>query len=167
MCAIVHNAELSERPAALPPCLYSSLGSQLFSLSSLASRISRFLRPLQLNQMPSTRLPLDSFFASSGDPAEHRRRVQQAADERAAQRDSELQALASPVKAPRERIGMWERLHFLSLPRTSGHALVRVIARQTQLTVGQVHEEQLRRAGTLSSDSGEFESRTPTSESKT
>lgn len=93
--------------------------------------------------------------------------MQQAADERAAQRDSELQALASPVKAPRERIGMWERLHFLSLPRTSGHALVRVIARQTQLTVGQVHEEQLRRAGTLSSDSGEFESRTPTSESKT
>ena len=116
--------------------------------------------------MPSTRLPLELFFVSSGDPAEHRRRVRQAADDRAAQRDSELQSQASPMKAPHERIGIWERLHFLSLPQTSGHALVRVIARQTQLTVGQVHEEQLRRAGTLSSDNREFETRTPTPESK-
>ena len=83
----------------------------------------------------------------TSDPAEHRRKVQQAADERAAQRGTELESQTSPLKNPQERIGIWEQLHELRLPRTSGHALVRVIARQTGLTVGQVHEEQQRRAG--------------------
>ena len=96
--------------------------------------------------MVSTRLlPEPLYFPGEG-RAEHRRRVQQAADERAAQRDSELESQASPVKDPRERIGIWERLHALRLPQASGHVLVTVIARQTRLTVGQVHEEQQRRA---------------------
>lgn len=81
-----------------------------------------------------------------GDPKEHRRRVQQAASERAAQRTSELESQASPAKEPRERIGIWEQLHALRLPQASGHVLVRVIAKQTRLTVAQVHEEQQRRA---------------------
>jgi hypothetical protein len=86
-------------------------------------------------------------YVASGDRAEHRRRVQQAADERAAQRDDELESQVSTLKAPHERIGIWERLHALRLPRASGHVLVKVIARQTALTVSQVHEEQQRRAG--------------------
>jgi len=73
--------------------------------------------------------------------------VQQAADERAAQRDSELASQASAAKDPSERIGIWERLHALRLPQAAGHVLVPVIARQTRLTLGQVHEEQQRRAG--------------------
>ena len=77
---------------------------------------------------------------------EHRRRVQQAADERAAQRNSDLESQASPAKDPRERIGIWEQLHALRLPQASGHVLVMVIAKQTRLTVAQVHEEQQRRA---------------------
>lgn len=100
--------------------------------------------------MVTTRLPRDSSFLS-GDPAEHRRRVQQAADDRAAQRSSEIESQASPMKDAQERIGIWEQLHALRLPRTSGHALVRVIATQTGLTVGQVREEQQRRAGTETS----------------
>jgi hypothetical protein len=72
--------------------------------------------------------------------------VQIAAQERAALRDSELEAQASPVRDPRERIEIWERLHALRLPRAHGHVLVKVIARQTRLTIGQVHEEQQRRA---------------------
>ena len=98
--------------------------------------------------MVTTRLPPHSLYVAAGDPAEHRRRVQQAADERAAQRSNEIESQASPMKAARERIGIWEQLHALRLPRASGHVLVRLIATQTGLTVGQVHEEQVRRAGT-------------------
>jgi hypothetical protein len=75
--------------------------------------------------------------------------VLHAAEERAAQRDSELASQASPAKDARERIGIWERLHALRLPQAAGHVLVTVIARQTRLSLGQVHEEQQRRAGVL------------------
>jgi len=96
--------------------------------------------------MASTRLPPESSYVLLADPREHRRRVQQAADERAAQRVSELESQASPAKGPRERIGIWEQLHAVRLPQASGHVLVMVIAKQTRLTVAQVHEEQQRRA---------------------
>jgi hypothetical protein len=96
--------------------------------------------------MASTRSPDDSSYVLLADPVEHRRRVQQATDERAAQRVSELESQASSAKGSGERIGIWERLHALRLPQAPGHVLVTVIARQTRLTVGQVHEEQQRRA---------------------
>ena len=96
--------------------------------------------------MLSTRLPPLSSYVLSADPMEHRRKVQQAANDRAAQRNSELEAQASPAKDPRERIGIWEQLHALRLPLAAGHVLVMVIANQTRLTVAQVHEEQQRRA---------------------
>ena len=73
--------------------------------------------------------------------AEHRLRVQHAEQERAALRASELAAQVSPVKGAEERIRIWERLHELRLPRTFGYVLVKVIARQTCLAIGQVHEE--------------------------
>ena len=97
--------------------------------------------------MSFTRLPIAPLHVTPGGVAEHRRRMQQAADERAAERDSELESQASPMKDPQERIGIWERLHALRLPRAPGHVLVEVIAKRTGLTVGQVQEEQQRRAG--------------------
>lgn len=84
--------------------------------------------------------------AVPGTVAEFRLQVQKAELERVALRESELEAQASPVKDPRERIEVWERLHALRLPRASNHLLLAVIAKQTQLTIGQVHEEQIRRA---------------------
>lgn len=84
-----------------------------------------------------------------GSVAEFRLRVERAEQERVALRESELEAQASPVKDPRERIEIWERLHALRLPRASNHLLLAVIARQTQLTLGQVHEEQVRRAAVI------------------
>jgi hypothetical protein len=78
--------------------------------------------------------------------AEHRLRAQQAGQERAAFRASELAAQVSPVKGAEERIRIWERLHALQLPRTFDHVLVKVIATQTCLAIGQVHEEQRLRA---------------------
>jgi hypothetical protein len=97
--------------------------------------------------MSYTRLPLEPLYGPPMGPAEHRRSVQQAADERAAQRGIEIASQASPVKNAQERIEIWERLHALRLPWAPGHVLVDVIAKQTRLTVSQVREEQQRRAG--------------------
>jgi hypothetical protein len=129
----------------------------------LATRLARALRPIQLDRIVqrsrvltreggklSSRLPPEPLYSALGGGDEHRRKVQQAADERAAERDSELESQASPMKDPQERIRIWERLHALRLPKAPGHVLVKVIAKQTGLTVGQVHEEQQRRAAPLS-----------------
>src|SRR5262245_39800596 len=105
--------------------------------------------------MSSTRLLYESALAPAGSAEEHRLRVQRAAAERAALRDVEVESQASPAKDPRERIEIWERLHALQLPRAHGHVLIRVIARQTRLTVAQVHEEQQRRASVRSQSDGE------------
>lgn len=92
------------------------------------------------------RQPYELASAPPGSAADHRQKIQREAQERAALRHTELEAQASPAKDARERIEIWERLHALHLPRAPGHVLVKVIARQTRLTVGQVHEEQQRRA---------------------
>jgi len=77
---------------------------------------------------------------------EYRRKVQQQDRDRAALRASELATQMSPVRTAEERIRIWERLHELHLPSTSAHALVRVVAMQTHLTVGDVQAEQRRRS---------------------
>jgi hypothetical protein len=99
--------------------------------------------------METMRPSYELAYAPPGSAADHRQKVQRAAQERAAERDRELEAQSSPVKDAQERIGIWERLHALRLPRSPGHVLVKVIARQTRLTIGQVHEEQQRRAAEL------------------
>lgn len=81
-----------------------------------------------------------------GSMADRRAQVQREESERTAEREKELATQVSPFNSPEERIRIWERLHALSLPRAAGHKLVRVIATQTDLTIAQIHEEQLRRA---------------------
>ena len=78
--------------------------------------------------------------------ADYREVLQRAEEERAATRQRELEAQASAENDPQQRIATWERLHGLALPRTAEHALILVIARQTRLTIAQVHDEQRRRA---------------------
>jgi len=104
--------------------------------------------------MAFSRQPYELASAPPGSAAEHRDKVQRAAQERAAMRDSEIEAQASPVRDPRERIEIWERLHALHLPRSPGHVLVKVIARQTRLTISQVHQEPQRRAEGLTAPKG-------------
>jgi hypothetical protein len=99
--------------------------------------------------MTFDRQPYQPFTALHDSPAERRLQVQRAEQERAAMRDNELESQASPVKEPRERIEIWERLHALRLPRTPDHLLLKVIATQTRLTVAQVQEEQRRRVARL------------------
>ena len=52
----------------------------------------------------------------------------------------------SPSNSPEARIQIWERMHALNLPRTPDHKLVFIVAEQTELTVSQVRDEQIRRA---------------------
>lgn len=53
---------------------------------------------------------------------------------------------SSELNTPAMRIRAWERLHRLTLPRGSAHAVLNVVARATRLTLEQVREEQRRRS---------------------
>ena len=67
-----------------------------------------------------------------------------------AERRRQLDAQRSNLSPARERINLWERLHALHLPRNASHKLLEVIARETELTVADIQQEQLRRnAGKL------------------
>jgi hypothetical protein len=78
-------------------------------------------------------------FAERRDAAESERR------EREMERQKYLSAQSSPQYDPQRRIRLWEHLHAMHLPGDPDHSLIRVIAKQTALTVKQVHDEQLRR----------------------
>src|SRR5262245_21624741 len=65
------------------------------------------------NNGMNPRLPHELVAAPPGSDADHRQKVQRAAQERAAERDRELESQASSIKDPRERIEIWERLHAL------------------------------------------------------
>ena len=60
-------------------------------------------------------------------------------------RRHEIAEQAAVQNSPEQRIRIWERLHELRLPKKSNHPLVRIIAADTELTLEQVREEQLRR----------------------
>ncbi len=53
---------------------------------------------------------------------------------------------SSELNTPEMRIRAWERLHRLTLPRGSAHAVLDVVAKATRLTLEQVREEQRRRS---------------------
>lgn len=48
--------------------------------------------------------------------------------------------------SPETRVRIWERLHQLRLPKDPDHAILRQIARQTQLPLAEVQEVQRQRA---------------------
>jgi hypothetical protein len=81
--------------------------------------------------------------------AERRAVAQRRYEEFQAERQRQLAAQASPNHSPAERIRAWEQLHQLSLPKSSEHRLVNLIARQTGLGIAAVHAEQQRRASGL------------------
>jgi uncharacterized caspase-like protein len=90
---------------------------------------------------------VDGFFATGLDANERRAAALRAEQERAELRSSKIEAQASPFTTPQERIRLWEDLHGLRLPVNADHRLVRVIATSTALTVREVQDEQVRRAG--------------------
>jgi len=86
-------------------------------------------------------------YAPSNCLEEHHKAIQRAEQEREEARQRDLQAQVSPQNEPRVRVITWERLHALALPRSPEHPLVRLIARQTGLTLREVLDEQQGRAG--------------------
>ena len=83
----------------------------------------------------------------AGEPnADFRARVARRQAEAAELRQRELVEQASTINSPDLRIRIWERLHEVGLPRTAGHRLLGVIAKQTGLTLDQIQAEQASRA---------------------
>jgi hypothetical protein len=60
-------------------------------------------------------------------------------------RKSRIAALRAPETPSAERISLWESFHELRLPVDPHHRLVPVIANDTALSIGEVHDEQKRR----------------------
>jgi hypothetical protein len=70
---------------------------------------------------------------------------QRAEAEAAERRGQQLVEQSSPLNSPSVRIGAWERLHQIDLPRDPTHRLVALIAANTGLTADEVRAEQLSR----------------------
>jgi hypothetical protein len=89
-----------------------------------------------------------SYFDVAKDPgslADHRTQIEHEQQQRMLERQQQIALQASPFSSAEERIRQWEKLHALSLPRSPTHKLLRIIAEQTELALGQVLEIQQRR----------------------
>ncbi|MHB8815919.1 MAG: hypothetical protein ACYDAE_22030 [Steroidobacteraceae bacterium] len=93
---------------------------------------------------------LSSRLPSTADPADpaagHSARIDQEQIEMAERVLRERAEQSSELNTPAMRIRAWERLHRLTLPRASAHAVLGIIAKATRLTLEQVREEQRRRS---------------------
>lgn len=83
---------------------------------------------------------------------DHRARIALEESERLERRQQELLAQTSELNTPAERIRIWERRHGLKLPRDANHRIIGMVARQTDLALDQVREEQQRRLAPVNGD---------------
>lgn len=79
-------------------------------------------------------------------PAEHSARMAQLQDERQQRRERDLRDQRSIELTPAQRLRLWERLHQLRIPARLQDSLATVIARDTGLSVAEVHAAQAERA---------------------
>jgi hypothetical protein len=77
---------------------------------------------------------------------DHRTRLEREQLEAAQRRERALVDQRSPEHSPEMRVRTWERLHQLRLPRSPEHAILRQVARQTELKLSEVLEVQRQRA---------------------
>lgn len=98
------------------------------------------LNPWSLSSHPSPAAdPVDP-------PTGYPSRIMRAQKEDAERAQRERIEQSSELNTPAVRIRAWERLHRLTLPRESEHAVLDVVAKATRLTLEQVREEQRRRS---------------------
>jgi hypothetical protein len=93
--------------------------------------------------------------ASDNWMADHRARIALEESERLERKQQELLQQTSERSTPAERIRVWERRHGLTLPRDSNHRLLNIVARQTDLALDQVREEQQRRLAPVNGEAGD------------
>ena len=84
------------------------------------------------------------------DSHETQARIAREINERRLQEEMEQR---STLNTPAFRIGLWEKRHQLTLPRTEDHALIQVIATATALARKDVEEEMRYRASARVSSS--------------
>ena len=83
---------------------------------------------------------------NSHDPLlDHRARIERAQLEAAERRSQALIDQHAPGNSPDMRVRIWERLHQLRLPQDPGHAVLRIVAKQTGMTLADVQEVQRQR----------------------
>jgi len=73
---------------------------------------------------------------------DHRARIERAQLEAAERRTQALIDQRSPDNSHDMRVRAWERLHQVSLPKDPAHAVLRVVAKQTGMTLTDVLEVQ-------------------------
>jgi hypothetical protein len=78
--------------------------------------------------------------------SDHRARLERARLEAVERRERALVDQCSPVNTPEMRVTIWERLHQVRLPKDPAHAILRVVAKQTSLTLAEVLAVQQQRA---------------------
>lgn len=78
---------------------------------------------------------------------DYRQRLADEERERAEQRRLQMADQRSDINGPQARIRAWETVHGLRLPTSPTHPVLRVIAAATELTLGDVLEEQRLRSG--------------------
>jgi hypothetical protein len=83
---------------------------------------------------------------STGDLVNPAERLARDENERLEKRRQELAEQRSDLNAPEVRIQTWERIHQLRMPSDPTHPILDVIAVGTRLTLGEVQQEQRRRA---------------------
>jgi hypothetical protein len=77
---------------------------------------------------------------------DHRSRLELELQEAAERRSQALLEQSSPDHTPAQRVSVWERLHQVYLPRDPQHNVLRIVARQTGLSLADVREVQRLRA---------------------
>jgi hypothetical protein len=84
---------------------------------------------------------------NSQDPVviDHRARLERAQHEAAERRTKALIDLRSPDNSPALRVRAWERLYQVRLPKDPAHAVLSIVARQTELALADVLEVQRQR----------------------
>ena len=81
---------------------------------------------------------------------DHRQRLERAQFEAAERRDRARIDQSSPRLTAAERVGVWERLHGVRLPKDPAHAILRQVALNTALQLDDILEIQRQRAQPVS-----------------
>lgn len=77
---------------------------------------------------------------------DHRARIERAQLEAAERREQSLIDQRSADNSPDTRVRAWEKLHQVRLPKDPAHSVLRVVAKQTGMTLADVQDVQRQRA---------------------
>ncbi len=107
---------------------------------------------MAFDRVTDGRYPEPAATSSGNWMTDHRARIALEESERLERRRQEILEQTSERNTPAERIRIWERRHGLRLPRDANHRLIGIVARQTDLALDQVREEQQRRLARSNGD---------------